>query len=98
MTESYGSSDRYFQEHQGREKQKLVPEGIEGLVPFKGSMVHIVYQLMGGLRASMGYVGAETITAMQAKARFIQATVSGQTEGHVHDVMMTKEPPNYHRD
>ena len=92
-----GSSDRYFQENNGN-AEKLVPEGIEGRVPYKGSMIAVVHQLMGGLRASMGYVGCKTIEEMRNKAEFVQITSAGMRESHVHDVQITKEAPNYHID
>ena len=92
-----GSSDRYFQENNGN-ADKLVPEGIEGRVPYKGSMIAVVHQLMGGLRASMGYVGCKTIDEMRTKAEFVQITSAGMRESHVHDVQITKEAPNYHID
>jgi IMP dehydrogenase len=92
-----GSSDRYFQENNGN-ADKLVPEGIEGRVPYKGSMIAVVHQLMGGLRASMGYVGCKTIDEMRHKAEFVQITSAGMRESHVHDVQITKEAPNYHID
>jgi IMP dehydrogenase len=90
-----GSSDRYFQDNNGN-ADKLVPEGIEGRVPYKGSMIAVVHQLMGGLRASMGYVGCKTIEEMRNKAEFVQITSAGMRESHVHDVQITKEAPNYH--
>lgn len=90
-----GSSDRYFQDNNGN-ADKLVPEGIEGRVPYKGSMIAVVHQLMGGLRASMGYVGCQTIQQMREKAEFVQITSAGMRESHVHDVQITKEAPNYH--
>jgi IMP dehydrogenase len=92
-----GSSDRYFQENNGN-ADKLVPEGIEGRVPYKGSMIAVVHQLMGGLRASMGYVGCKSIDEMRHKAEFVQITSAGMRESHVHDVQITKEAPNYHID
>ncbi len=92
-----GSSDRYFQENNGN-ADKLVPEGIEGRVPYKGSMIAVVHQLMGGLRASMGYVGCKTIDEMRNTAEFVQITSAGMRESHVHDVQITKEAPNYHID
>ncbi len=92
-----GSSDRYFQENNGN-ADKLVPEGIEGRVPYKGSMIAVIHQLMGGLRASMGYVGCKTIDEMRNKAEFVQITSAGMRESHVHDVQITKEAPNYHID
>ncbi|WP_124726261.1 IMP dehydrogenase [Staphylospora marina] len=87
-----GSKDRYFQENE----QKLVPEGIEGRVPYKGPLADIVYQLVGGLRAGMGYVGAETIPDLQENTRFIRITAASLRESHPHDVQITKEAPNYH--
>jgi IMP dehydrogenase len=92
-----GSSDRYFQDNNGN-ADKLVPEGIEGRVPYKGSVLAVIHQLMGGLRASMGYVGAENITQMREKAAFVQITSAGMRESHVHDVQITKEAPNYRID
>ena len=91
-----GSSDRYFQE--GGEADKLVPEGIEGRVPYKGSMITILHQLMGGLRSSMGYTGCATIDEMRSKPEFIRVTGAGMRESHVHDVTITKEAPNYRLD
>ena len=88
-----GSADRYFQKDAAADK--LVPEGIEGQVPFKGSLNPIVHQMVGGLRAAMGYVGARTIGELHAKAQFVQITGAGLQESHVHDVMMTRESPNY---
>jgi IMP dehydrogenase len=90
-----GSSDRYFQDAENN-ADKLVPEGVEGRVPYKGSVVAVIHQLMGGLRASMGYVGCPTIEDMRARAEFVQITSSGIRESHVHDVQITKEAPNYH--
>lgn len=92
-----GSSDRYFQESDGN-ADKLVPEGIEGRVPYKGSVVAVIHQLMGGLRASMGYVGAKDIHELRNKAEFVQITSAGMRESHVHDVQITKEAPNYRVD
>ena len=92
-----GSSDRYFQDTEGN-ADKLVPEGIEGRVPYKGSVLAVIHQLMGGLRASMGYVGCGTIDDMRNKAEFVEITSSGIRESHVHDVQITKEAPNYHID
>jgi IMP dehydrogenase len=89
-----GSSDRYFQENTGN-ADKLVPEGIEGRVPYKGPITAIIYQLIGGLRASMGYIGCATIAEMHDKAEFVEITASGMRESHVHDVQITKEAPNY---
>ncbi len=88
-----GSADRYFQKDAAAEK--LVPEGIEGQVPFKGPVSAIIHQMVGGLRAAMGYVGAKTIDELHAKAEFVQITNAGLNESHVHDVMMTREAPNY---
>lgn len=92
-----GSSDRYFQDNNGN-ADKLVPEGIEGRVPYKGSVLAVIHQLMGGLRASMGYVGASSIEEMRNKAEFVQITSAGMRESHVHDVQITKEAPNYRVD
>ena len=92
-----GSSDRYFQDSENN-ADKLVPEGIEGRVPYKGSVINVIHQLMGGLRASMGYVGARTIDEMRNKANFVQITAAGMRESHVHDVQITKESPNYRVD
>ena len=92
-----GSADRYFQESStgNPNADKLVPEGIEGRVPYKGSVVAILFQLAGGLRASMGYCGCGSIAEMQAQAEFVQITSAGVRESHVHDVQITKEAPNY---
>lgn len=90
-----GSSDRYFQDDEDA-ADKLVPEGIEGRVPYKGSMTAIVHQLLGGLRSSMGYCGADSIDAMRSQAQMVKITAAGMRESHVHDVQMTREPPNYH--
>jgi IMP dehydrogenase len=89
-----GSADRYFQK-EVQDSLKLVPEGIEGQVPYKGPIGPILHQLVGGLRAAMGYVGAPTIDDMQKRARFIRITGAGLRESHVHDVMITREAPNY---
>jgi IMP dehydrogenase len=89
-----GSRDRYFQDMED-EIQKLVPEGIEGRVPYKGLLSEAVYQMIGGLRAAMGYCGAKSIAEMKRNARFIRMTEAGLKESHPHDVQMTKEPPNY---
>ncbi|MCB1664820.1 MAG: IMP dehydrogenase [Pseudomonadales bacterium] len=94
MSHSQGSSDRYFQDI-GSGTEKLVPEGIEGRVPYKGPMSAIVHQLMGGLRSSMGYTGCENIGQMRTKPQFVKITASGMSESHVHDVSITKEAPNY---
>jgi IMP dehydrogenase len=93
-----GSADRYFQEndeavHPGADK--LVPEGIEGRVPYKGSVVAIVFQMAGGLRAAMGYCGCATVEDMRTRAEFVEITTAGVRESHVHDVQITKEAPNY---
>jgi IMP dehydrogenase len=90
-----GSSDRYFQQPESDTK-KLVPEGVEGRVPFKGSVIAVIHQLIGGLRSGMGYLGCETIDDMHAKAEFIEITSAGIRESHVHNVQITKEAPNYH--
>lgn len=92
-----GSSDRYFQDNTAN-VDKLVPEGVEGRVPYKGSVLAVIHQLMGGLRASMGYVGCGTIDDMREKAEFVEITAAGVRESHVHDVQITKEAPNYHQD
>jgi IMP dehydrogenase len=94
-----GSADRYFQEsNASTNADKLVPEGIEGRVPYKGSMVTIVYQMAGGVRASMGYCGCVSIADMKDRAEFVQITTAGMRESHVHDVQITKEAPNYRSD
>ncbi len=93
MTTRHGSSDRYFQE--GSEADKLVPEGIEGRVPFKGSLSPVINQLLGGIRSSMGYTGCATIDDMRTKPEFVRVTNAGMAESHVHDVTITKEAPNY---
>ena len=90
-----GSADRYFQEHDELDTEKLVPEGVEGRVPYKGGLVPLLQQLMGGLRASMGYLGCSTIDEVRRKAEFVEITVAGIRESHVHDVQITKEAPNY---
>jgi IMP dehydrogenase len=94
MSHSQGSSDRYFQDTDSG-AEKLVPEGIEGRVPYKGPMSAIVHQLMGGLRSSMGYTGSPDIETMRSKTQFVKITASGMNESHVHDVSITKEAPNY---
>jgi IMP dehydrogenase len=88
-----GSKDRYFQDES--DADKLVPEGIEGRVPYRGPLHNIIHQLIGGLRASMGYVGAATIDDVRHKTQFVQVTTAGVTEAHPHDVQITKEAPNY---
>ncbi|MES2770871.1 MAG: IMP dehydrogenase [Pseudomonadota bacterium] len=92
-----GAADRYFQEATAK-VEKLVPEGIEGRVPYKGSVLAVIHQLMGGLRSSMGYLGCETVSAMHERAAFVEITAAGVRESHVHDVQITKEAPNYHID
>ena len=86
-----GSGDRYFQQN----ANKLVPEGIEGRVPYKGPLSDTIFQLLGGLRAGMGYCGVATIEELQTKTKFIQITNAGFKESHPHDVQITKEAPNY---
>ena len=88
-------ANRYFQEDISSEK--LVPEGIEGRVPYKGWVINVINQLAGGLRQSMGYIGCRTIGEMQKDSQFIEITNAGMAESHVHDVMITKEAPNYQR-
>ena len=90
-----GSSDRYFQENTAN-VDKFVPEGIEGRVPYKGSVLAVIHQLMGGLRSSMGYLGCATIADVHKQAQFVEITSAGVRESHVHDVQITKEAPNYH--
>jgi IMP dehydrogenase len=92
-----GSSDRYFQDNTAN-VDKFVPEGIEGRVPYKGSVLAVIHQLMGGLRSSMGYLGCASIAEMHAQATFVEITAAGVRESHVHDVQITKEAPNYHVD
>jgi IMP dehydrogenase len=86
-----GSRDRYFQE----DTQKLVPEGVEGRVPFKGSLADTIYQLVGGLRSGMGYCGTPTIQDLRTKTQFMRITGAGLKENHPHDIYITKEAPNY---
>jgi IMP dehydrogenase len=90
-----GSADRYFQDNDELDTEKLVPEGVEGRVPYKGGLVPLVQQLMGGVRASMGYLGCATIEDVRTKAEFVEITSAGIRESHVHDVQITKEAPNY---
>jgi IMP dehydrogenase len=90
-----GAADRYFQDNEAN-VEKLVPEGIEGRVPYKGSVTAVIHQLIGGLRSSMGYLGCKTITQMHERAEFVEITSAGMRESHVHDVQITKEAPNYH--
>jgi IMP dehydrogenase len=92
-----GSKDRYFQDTEGN-NDKLVPEGVEGRVPYKGSVLAVIHQLLGGLRSSMGYLGCPDIATVHAKAEFVEITSAGIRESHVHDVQITKEAPNYHID
>jgi IMP dehydrogenase len=94
MAQAHGSSDRYFQDTTS-ELEKLVPEGIEGRVPYKGSLVAILHQLSGGLRAAMGYTGSGSIEEMRTRPQFVRITSAGVRESHVHDVTITKEAPNY---
>ncbi len=89
-----GSKDRYFQAHE-QEKSKLVPEGVEGRVPYKGALAASVHQLIGGLKAGMGYCGAENLKALRTRARFVKISTAGLRESHVHNVVITKEAPNY---
>jgi len=93
MSQQHGSSDRYFQEND--EIEKLVPEGIEGRVPYKGPLDAIIHQVTGGIRAAMGYTGCSNLKELREKAKFIRITNAGFKESHVHDVTITKEPPNY---
>jgi IMP dehydrogenase len=97
MASKQGSSDRYFQE-ETQDPDKLVPEGIEGRVPYKGPLVNVISQLVGGLRSSMGYMGCATIDEMRTRPEFVRITNAGVKESHVHDVQITKEAPNYRRD
>jgi IMP dehydrogenase len=91
-----GSADRYFQQ-EVKDSLKLVPEGIEGQVPYKGPVGAVLHQLVGGLRAAMGYVGAADLAEMRERVQFIRITSAGMRESHVHDVMITREAPNYQR-
>jgi IMP dehydrogenase len=96
-----GSKDRYFQSHVGSgepEMRKLVPEGIEARVPYKGPLSQSVYQLIGGLRAAMGYTGCRTIEELRTRSTFIKISTAGLRESHVHDVIITKEAPNYRQE
>jgi IMP dehydrogenase len=96
MREREGSRNRYFQDDEAvAEGMKLVPEGIEGRVPYKGALSFIVQQLVGGLRAGMGYLGARTLADLRRDARFVRVSAAGLRESHVHDVYITKEAPNY---
>jgi IMP dehydrogenase len=94
MADRFGSADRYFQDT-NTELEKLVPEGVEGRVPYKGSVVTILQQLAGGLRAAMGYTGSQNIETMRTRPSFVRITSAGVRESHVHDVTITKEAPNY---
>jgi IMP dehydrogenase len=89
-----GRGDRYFQEGE-RELKKLVPEGIEGRVPYRGRLSDVIYQMIGGLRAAMGYCGAANLQELKEKARFLRVTSAGLQESHPHDIVITKEAPNY---
>ena len=92
-----GSADRYFQDSSAN-VNKLVPEGIEGRVPYKGPVLAVIQQLIGGIRSSMGYLGCRSIEEIHEKAEFVEITAAGVRESHVHDVQITKEAPNYHLD
>jgi len=92
-----GAADRYFQDASAN-VEKLVPEGIEGRVPYKGPVSAVIHQLVGGVRSAMGYLGCHTIAELQEKAQFVEITAAGVRESHVHDVQITKEAPNYHVD
>jgi len=94
MSQKQGSSDRYFQSTNAQDK--LVPEGIEGRVAYKGPVLNIIHQMMGGLRSCMGYTGSKTIDDLRLNATFVRVTSAGMNESHVHDVTITKEAPNYH--
>jgi IMP dehydrogenase len=89
-----GSADRYFQQDI-KDQMKLVPEGIEGQVPYKGPARDVIHQLVGGVKAAMGYTGARTIAELKERARFVRITNAGLKESHVHDVTITREAPNY---
>ena len=91
-----GSSDRYFQDE--FDERKLVPEGIEGRVPYKGALSGLIAQLVGGLKAGMGYTGCADVEALRRQARFVRITSAGLRESHAHDVIITKEAPNYRLD
>ncbi len=96
MCGEYGSKDRYFQSE--KQQCKYIPEGVEGRIPYRGSLLALVYQMVGGVRAGMGYVGCETILAMHERAKLVKVTTAGMRESHVHDISITKETPNYQRD
>ena len=97
-----GDPDRYFQELEAEDPiaaaEKLVPEGIEGRVPYKGALINVIHQLMGGLRAAMGYCGCATVEELRTRAEFVEITSAGIRESHVHDVQIVKEAPNYRVD
>ena len=95
MSGSQGSADRYFQEDNDNNQEKMVPEGIEGRVPYKGPTQPVIHQMLGGLRSSMGYTGCHSIEEMHTKPEFVRVTNAGMAESHVHDVQITKEAPNY---
>ena len=97
MKQTYGSSNRYFQSVDETYKHKLVPEGIEGRVPFKGSIHNIINQIIGGVRSAMGYIGCATLKQMRNESKFVQISTAGIIESHVHDVTITKESPNYRK-
>jgi len=97
MAQTHGSSDRYFQDP-SEQLEKLVPEGVEGRVPYKGGLVAIIHQLIGGVRAAMGYTGCGNIDEMRTRPQFVRITPAGMRESHVHDVTITKEAPNYRID
>ena len=94
MEQKNGSKDRYFQSDT-KDVKKLVPEGIEGQVPFKGPAADVIHQLVGGVKAAMGYTGSATIEELQKRAQFVRITNAGLSESHVHDVAITREAPNY---
>jgi IMP dehydrogenase len=94
MSQSQGSSDRYFQDA-SRGSEKLVPEGIEGRVPYKGPAADVIFQMVGGLRSGMGYCGVSSIPQLQCEVEMVQITSAGLRESHPHDVTITREAPNY---
>ena len=97
MSQAYGSSDRYFQDADSK-VEKLVPEGVEGRVPYKGSVSPILYQIIGGIQSCMGYLGCLSMDEMHEKAEFVRVSHASMRESHVHDVTITKEAPNYPMD
>jgi IMP dehydrogenase len=97
MSQQEGSRDRYFQ-GETTDLEKLVPEGIEGRVPYKGGLTAVIHQLTGGLRASMGYTGSATLAQMRENTKLVRVSHAGMRESHVHDVAITKEAPNYRAD